>query len=388
MAGELDERQRRLWAAAEARSHGRGGIAAVARATGIPQNTIRKGLGELESAAAAEPGRVRRRGGGRKPLTESRSDAAGGSEARWSTRTRAAIRSRRCGGRPRACASSPRRCASCGHERQQRDGRAAAARLGYSLQANRKTREGRSTPIATRSSSTSTQTVRRRSTAASRRSRSIPRRRSWSATSRTAGASWRPKGQPDPVRVHDFRQAARQGDPLRRLRPRRRRGLGQRRDRPRHRPVRGRLDPQLVGAPRPPRYPDATQPDDHRRLRRHQRQPHPPVEDRAAAPGRRDRTCRSASATSRPAPASGTRSSTACSASSPRTGAAKPLGQARGHHQPDRRDHHRTGLKVYARLDRARLPRQGQGHRRPDRRRQAPPRHFHGEWNYTIKPRT
>src|SRR5438132_7656848 len=70
MAGELNERQRRLWAASEARAAGRGGITATARATGIAVDTIRKGIVELESGARLEAGRVRRRGGGRKPLTE------------------------------------------------------------------------------------------------------------------------------------------------------------------------------------------------------------------------------------------------------------------------------------------------------------------------------
>lgn len=45
----LDERGRRLWAAAEARSAGRGGIAAVVRATGISESTVLRGLGDLES---------------------------------------------------------------------------------------------------------------------------------------------------------------------------------------------------------------------------------------------------------------------------------------------------------------------------------------------------
>ncbi len=46
---ELDERGRRMWAAAEARSHGWGGIAAVVRATGISQDTVRRGIAEVES---------------------------------------------------------------------------------------------------------------------------------------------------------------------------------------------------------------------------------------------------------------------------------------------------------------------------------------------------
>ena len=70
LAGEFDERRRRLWAAAEARSHGRGGVAAVARATGIAETTIYKGLRELESGETLPPGKVRRPGGGRKPLSK------------------------------------------------------------------------------------------------------------------------------------------------------------------------------------------------------------------------------------------------------------------------------------------------------------------------------
>jgi hypothetical protein len=53
LAGELNERQRRLWAASEARAAGRGGIAATARATGIAVETIRKGIAELEVGRAA-----------------------------------------------------------------------------------------------------------------------------------------------------------------------------------------------------------------------------------------------------------------------------------------------------------------------------------------------
>jgi hypothetical protein len=70
LAGELNERQRRLWAAGEAGWAGRGGAAAVARGTGLALETIRTGIRELESGETLEPGRVRRRGGGRKPLAE------------------------------------------------------------------------------------------------------------------------------------------------------------------------------------------------------------------------------------------------------------------------------------------------------------------------------
>lgn len=70
----LDERQRRLWAAAEARAYGRGGIARVSEATGLARRTIGLGLRELQeltsgTARPLESGRTRHRGGGRKPAT-------------------------------------------------------------------------------------------------------------------------------------------------------------------------------------------------------------------------------------------------------------------------------------------------------------------------------
>ena len=65
----LDERGRRSFAACEARSAGYGGIAAVARATGIAASTIGRGLKELAEGSDVANDRVRRDGGGRKSLT-------------------------------------------------------------------------------------------------------------------------------------------------------------------------------------------------------------------------------------------------------------------------------------------------------------------------------
>src|SRR4051812_27683689 len=62
----LDERSRRIFAATEAKTAGYGGIAAVARATGIAASTIGRGLKELAAADVLDLGRVRRRGGGGK----------------------------------------------------------------------------------------------------------------------------------------------------------------------------------------------------------------------------------------------------------------------------------------------------------------------------------
>ena len=66
----LDERGRRLFAASEARAAGHGGVVAVSRATGIARSTIDRGLADLRSGAVMCSPRVRRRGGGGKPATE------------------------------------------------------------------------------------------------------------------------------------------------------------------------------------------------------------------------------------------------------------------------------------------------------------------------------
>ncbi len=54
---ELNERQRRLWAASEASCCGPGGIAAVVRATGIGKDTVRRGIAELQEGTRLDPGR-------------------------------------------------------------------------------------------------------------------------------------------------------------------------------------------------------------------------------------------------------------------------------------------------------------------------------------------
>ena len=66
----LNERSRRMWAAAEARSYGWGGITVVSQATGIDPKTVRKGLLEQDDSQRAPDERIRRKGGGRKKLTD------------------------------------------------------------------------------------------------------------------------------------------------------------------------------------------------------------------------------------------------------------------------------------------------------------------------------
>ena len=72
---ELNERSRRIWAATEALAIGHGGFKAVAKATGIAESTIRIGKKELQQSIPTKPTegpprRIRRKKGGRKPLTE------------------------------------------------------------------------------------------------------------------------------------------------------------------------------------------------------------------------------------------------------------------------------------------------------------------------------
>jgi len=72
LQSELNERQRRLWAASEAQCLGYGGISLVSRATGLSRPTIRNGITELKSPEQLPEGRVRRKGAGlpTHPLTQ------------------------------------------------------------------------------------------------------------------------------------------------------------------------------------------------------------------------------------------------------------------------------------------------------------------------------
>ena len=72
--GDLDERGRRRWAAAEARSLGWGGVSAVAQATGLSDRTVRKGICELDDLEVVSWDRQRKVGGGRRSLEDYQPD--------------------------------------------------------------------------------------------------------------------------------------------------------------------------------------------------------------------------------------------------------------------------------------------------------------------------
>jgi transposase len=204
LAGELDERRRRLWAAAEARSHGRGGIAAVARATGIAENTVRAGLRELESGETLERGRVRRPGGGRRPLSVSDPTLVKDLERLVDGDSR---------GDPqlplRWTAKSVRRLADGLRELGHRVSHETVARLlrglGYSLQANAKVREGRQHPDRDAQFEHINDTVK----AAIDQGQPVisvdTKKKELVGDFKNGGRELAPKGSPVPVRVHDFK---------------------------------------------------------------------------------------------------------------------------------------------------------------------------------------
>jgi hypothetical protein len=182
----LTERSRRVWAATEAQAIGYGGIAQVARATGIAASTIQRGLRDLASGETLTGTRTRKAGGGRKratdldpmlrdldALVEPTAPGDPDSPLRWtclSARTLAEA------------------LEALGHHVSHTVVAELLHGLGYSLQGNAKTREGVSTPTGTRSFGTSRGACARRNGSSSRRSRWTRRRRNWSGTSRMPAA--------------------------------------------------------------------------------------------------------------------------------------------------------------------------------------------------------
>jgi hypothetical protein len=204
MEGALDERGRRRWAAAEARSHGRGGIAAVVRATPVSASTVRRGLAELDSGEALEQRRVRRRGGGRKRITVSdptlvrdlerlvAPDVRGDPERplRWSSKSGAKL------------AAGLR---EAGHEVADRTVLTLMKGLGYSLQANRKTKEGSSHPDRDAQFGHINETAKAALAAGQPVISVDTKKKELVGDFKNAGREWRPKGEPELVRTHDFK---------------------------------------------------------------------------------------------------------------------------------------------------------------------------------------
>ena len=197
------ERSRRLWAATEARALGYGGIAVVARATGLSPATIGRGLRELDADAPLPGDRVRKPGGGRKratthhptllrdldALVEPTAPGDPGSPLRWtclSTRTLAVA------------------LEALGHQVSHTVVAELLHGLGYSLQGNVKTREGRQHPDR----DAQFRYIARQVRAAQHQQQPTisvdTKKKELVGPFKNGGRAWRPAKTPQRVRVHDF----------------------------------------------------------------------------------------------------------------------------------------------------------------------------------------
>ena len=199
----LDERGRRLFAANEALALGHGGVTATSAATGLARSTIRRAIVELQSGANPIGPRVRRKGGGRKRAVTLQPELPGALE----TLIEDAIR-----GDPetplRWVSRSQRQIARVLGERgfavSQKLVGLLLRELGYSCQANCKTREGTNHPDRD-AQFAHINTVVQAAMAAGQPAISVDtKKKELVGDFKNPGRELRPKGQPEPVRVHDF----------------------------------------------------------------------------------------------------------------------------------------------------------------------------------------
>ncbi len=203
LSPHLNERERRLFAATEAAAAGYGGIAAVSAATGLALSTIGRGLKDLAEASGLMPGRVRRAGGGRKPLVASnpgllrdlmalvepgeRGDPM--SPLRWTCKSLRQLAAE---------------LVARGHQVSRTVVSELLKAQKFSLQANRKTNEGGDHSDRDAQFSHINQSV----TAALAAQEPVisvdTKKKELVGDFKNAGREWRPRGEPEEVRVHDF----------------------------------------------------------------------------------------------------------------------------------------------------------------------------------------
>lgn len=213
LAPVLDERRTRLWAAAEAKTIGRGGAAVVVRATGLARERVAAGLRELGELADAPPEarpqdqRIRRAGGGRKPITETDPTLIRDLEAlveptrrgdpesplRWTTKS---------------CRNLANALRGSGHRVSPSKIAQLLADLGYSLQANKKTVEGKQHPDRDEQfnhiNDKAAEFINRGQPVVS----TDTKKKELVGNFKNAGREWRPAGQPVRANCHDFPQDA------------------------------------------------------------------------------------------------------------------------------------------------------------------------------------
>jgi Rhodopirellula transposase DDE domain len=199
----LDERGRRRFAAAEAVSAGRGGIAAVSRATGIACSTIGRALEEIRSGEPLDPERMRRPGAGGKPKSATDASLIDDLRALVEPETR---------GDPQSpllwTNKSMRKLAGALCDMGHQIGRTLVGdllhKLGYRLQGNRKTREGSHHPDRDAQFHYINGQV-KAALAAGQPAISVDtKKKELVGDFKNAGREWHPQGSPPEVRIHDF----------------------------------------------------------------------------------------------------------------------------------------------------------------------------------------
>jgi transposase len=203
VAPALNERTRRLVAASEAITLGRGGISAVSRATGLSRQVISQGIKELQDEEPTSSGRIRRKGGGRKKLVEkdpqlgvdlehlvepvTRGDPE--SPLRWTSKSVRKL---------------AKELSEQGHQVSHELVSQLLYQLGYSLQANRKTLEGGTHPDRN-AQFEYINTQAKAFLAAGEPVLSVDaKKKELVGDFKNGGHEWRPKGEPEEVRVYDF----------------------------------------------------------------------------------------------------------------------------------------------------------------------------------------
>jgi len=199
----LDEKSRRLVVAAESKALGSGGISAVSQATGVSRQVIRQGLRELEQSATPPAGRIRRPGGGRKKAQQKDPTLVADLERLVDPTTR---------GDPESClrwtCKSVRKLAQdlaqMGHAVSYPVVAELLHEMGYSLQANRKTKEGDSHPDRNAQFEHINTRVQRYINQKQPVISVDTKKKELVGDFKNNGQEWRPKGNPEKVRVHDF----------------------------------------------------------------------------------------------------------------------------------------------------------------------------------------
>jgi len=199
----LDERALRRFVAAEARAAGFGGIAALSRITGVARSTIGRGLDELRTGKRCDTDRVRRVGGGRKPLAWTDPSLLEDLRSLVEPDTR---------GDPQSpllwTCKSLRKLSQSLREMGHKIGRTLVGELlhelGYSLQANRKTREGANHPDRDAQFRYLNDRV-KQALASNEPAISVDtKKKELVGDFKNAGREWHKRGAAEEVRAHDF----------------------------------------------------------------------------------------------------------------------------------------------------------------------------------------